>query len=96
MNTRKGREKFKNFQILLDRGCISTIVMRRTVQKLSHEKYAVVQRQNEARNITTNIKVNVDFTLPALSATNVVTWNYHADDSTKGGYDMILARDLLT
>ena len=27
MNTRKGKEKFKNFQILLNSGCSSTIVM---------------------------------------------------------------------
>ena len=27
MNTRKGEEKFKNFRILLDSGCISTIIM---------------------------------------------------------------------
>ena len=27
MNTRKGKERFKNFRILLDSGCKSTIVM---------------------------------------------------------------------
>ena len=35
-------------------------------------------------DITTNLKVEIDFTLPAFSATNVVTWNCHVDDSTKG------------
>ena len=44
----------------------------------------------------TNIKVKVDFTLPTLSATNVVTWIYHVDESSKGRYDMILGQYLLT
>ena len=37
MNTRKGRVKFKNFQILLDSGCSSTIVMIRLVEKSGHQ-----------------------------------------------------------
>ena len=45
--------------------------------------------------ITINIKVKIDFTLPELSATKIVTWNCHVDDSAKGRYDMILRRDLL-
>ena len=46
-------------------------------------------------NITTNYKVKVDFTLPALSATNVVTWKCHVDDAAKVRYDMILGPDIL-
>ena len=42
MNTRKGKAKFKNSYILLDSGCISTIVMRRLIRKLHPEKYAPV------------------------------------------------------
>ena len=33
MNTRKGRAKFKNFQILLDSGCSSNILMVRLIKK---------------------------------------------------------------
>ena len=43
MNTRKWRENFKKFRILLDSGFSSTILMRRLVQKLSPEKDVVVQ-----------------------------------------------------
>ena len=43
-----------------------------------------MQWHTQAGNITTNIKVKVDFTLPALRATNVVTWRCHIDDSVKG------------
>ena len=55
-----------------------------------------MQWHTQAGNITTNLKVKIDFTLPALSAMNVVTWRFHVDDSAKGGCDMILVRDLLT
>ena len=47
-------------------------------------------------NITTNLKVKIDFILPELSATKIVTWNFHVDDSVKGIYYMILGKDLLT
>ena len=55
-----------------------------------------MQWHTQAGNITTNIKVEVDFTLPALSATNVVMWKCHMDDSAKGRYDIIVGRDILT
>ena len=35
------------------------------------------------------------FTLPELSTTKIVTWNFHVDDSVEGRYDMILDRDIL-
>ena len=96
MNTRKGRAKFKSFQVLLDSGCSSTIIMVRLVEKLNPYKDAVMQWHAQAGNITTNLKVQIYFTLPALIAKNVVTWKCHMDDSSKGGYDMILSQDLLT
>ena len=49
-----------------------------------------------ARNITTSIKIKVHFTLPALSARNVVMWEFCVDDSSKVRYNMILGRDILT
>ena len=68
--------------------------MGRIVNKLGLEKDAPMQWNTQAGNITTNLKV--DFTLPALSATNLVTWNIHVYESTKGRYNMILGQDLLT
>ena len=47
-------------------------------------------------NITTNIKVKVEFTLPAISAKNPVTWKINVDEPAKGRYNMILGRDLLS
>ena len=96
MNTRKGKSKFKNFCILLDTGCSSTIVMVRLVEKLSAEKDAPMQWNTKAGNITTNIKVKVDFTLPALNGTYVIKWICHVDDSNKGRQNMILGQDILT
>ena len=84
MNTGNGRAKFKNFLILLDSGCSSTILMGRLVKKLGLEEDTPTQWNTQAVNTTTNIKVNIDYTLTALSTTNVVTWKFHVDDSTKG------------
>ena len=60
------------------------------VNKLGPEKDTVMQGLTEADNITTNLKVKVDFTLSELSATNVVTWKCHVYDSVKGRYYIIL------
>ena len=70
--------------------------MGRLVFKLYLEKYAMMQCHMQVGNIITNLKVKVDFNLPSLSATNVMTWKCHVDDSANGGYDMILGRYLLT
>ena len=51
-----------------------------------------MQWHAQAGNITTNIQVKLDFTLPPLSATNVVMWNCHVDVYVKDRYDMILGR----
>ena len=76
-NTRHDSEKFKNFRIILDIGFSSTIVMGILFEKLHPEKDSVIQCHTQAIYITTNYKVKVYFTLPALSATNVVTWKCH-------------------
>ena len=65
-------------------------------KKISLEEDSPMQWHMQARNVTTNLKVKVDFTLPTLRATNSVTSKWNVDDSAKGGYDMILRRDLLT
>ena len=55
-NTIKGRAKFKNFQIVLNSECSSTILTRRIVEKLCPEKDAGTQWQTQAGNITTNFE----------------------------------------
>ena len=50
----------------------------------------------QASSITTDIKAKIYFTFPELTAKTIVTWNFHVDDSTKGRYNMILGRYLLT
>ena len=96
MNTRKGKAKFKKFWILLDSGCSSTILIGRLVEKLYSKKDAVMQWHTQASNITTNIKVEVDFILPGLSKKIFVMWKCHLDEYSNGRYDMILGRYLST
>ena len=53
-----------------------------------------MQWHTQAGNININIKVEVEFTLPELIATDVVTWKCHVYESAKGRYDIILGKDL--
>ena len=92
----KCKENFNKFRILLDGGCSFAVVMVRLSKKLRLEKYDMMQWHTQASNIITNIKVKVYFTVPALSATNAVTWKYHVYKSPKVRCDMILGRDILT
>ena len=55
-----------------------------------------MQCHTQAGYITTNLKVKVYFASPETSATRIMTWNFHVDDSSKGRYNIILGRDLLT
>ena len=55
-----------------------------------------MQRHTQEGKITTNLKVVIDFNLPELSATKIVMWNCHVDDSVDDRYDMILGGDILT
>ena len=48
-----------------------------------------------AVNLTNNVKVKIDFTLPEFSATEIVTWEFHMDDSDKDRYSIIIGRYIL-
>ena len=72
------------------------ISMGRLVKYLSITEDAQMQWNTQSGNITPNLKVKVYFTLPALSMINVVTWNFHVDDSIKGRYYMIFRQYPIT
>ena len=55
-----------------------------------------MQWYTQAGSISTNLKVKIDFTLPELSATKIVTCNFHLGERAEGRYDMILGRYVLT
>ena len=65
------------------------------VFKLRLKTDGVMQWKTQAGNINTNIKVKVYSTLHPLSATNIMTWKCHMDDSANGRYDMILGQHKL-
>ena len=56
----------------------------------------MIQCHTQKGNITTNLEVKIDLTLPKLSTAEIVTWNCHVDDSSKSTYDVILGRVILT
>ena len=55
-----------------------------------------MQKHAQVGNITTNMRVKIDFTLPEPIAKIIVGWNFHVNDSTKVRYDIILGRYILT
>ena len=57
INTRKGRGKFKSFQIILDSGFSSNILIGRIFLKINPDKDSVMQWHTQNINITTNLKV---------------------------------------
>ena len=89
---KKGISKVKNCWILLDSRCSPKIIMGRLVKKLSPRKDAVIQWHMQAGNITTNLKIEVNFTLPELSAADVVICIFFVDESAKDRYNGILGR----
>ena len=72
------------------------VIIGRLINILGLEKDALVQWNTQVGNITTDIKVEIYFTLSTINANNFVTWNFHVEDSANGMYNMILGRDTLT
>ena len=66
--------------------------MGRLVEKPHPKQYFSMQWHKQSGNITTNIKIEVYYTLPELIPTNGMTLKCHVDDSSKYIYDMILGR----
>ena len=70
--------------------------MGKLMPKLKSKEVSKIMWETQSGNFTTSNKVNVEFCLPEFSTKKIVTWKCHIDESTNGGYDMILGRDLLT
>ena len=70
--------------------------MCKLMSKLKSKEAEKTTWENQARKFMTSKKLNVNLCLPGFSATKIVTWKCHVDESTNGRYDMILGRDLLT
>ena len=54
-----------------------------------------MQWKMQVGNLTTNMNVKIDFTLPGFRATKILTWYCHGLESARGIYNTILGRDLL-
>ena len=60
--------------------------------RLNPKEDYVMQWRTQVGSIITNLKVKIYLNLSELSATKIVTWNFHVDEPAKEIYDMILAR----
>ena len=70
--------------------------MRRPIENFNTKIGAVMQCHTQAATITANLNIKIDFTLPELIGTKIVTSNCSVYDSAKGIYHIILGRYLLT
>ena len=91
-----GAKQVLIFLTLLDSGCSSKHLMIKLIRILKTKEDYVMEWHNQAGDITTNLKVKIDFTWPEFSATNILMWECHVDDFNKVRYDIILGRYLLT
>ena len=73
MHARKGKEKWKNFLILLNILFSVTIVMKRIIPKLKTKEDYLVQWHTQAGNNITNIKVKIYCILSELRSTRIMT-----------------------
>ena len=64
-------------------------------KKLNPKEDSVMQWHTQAFNIATNMRVKIYFSLPKVSRTKTMTWNYHVNESAKIRYYTILGRYLL-
>ena len=46
-------------------------------------------------NMTNNLKVEIDWTIPEFSTTKIFIWDFLADDFAKERYDMVLGKYIL-
>ena len=67
-----------------------------TTSKLKQKEEAKNTWKTQVEEFTTSKKANVDLCLPEFSATEIVTWKCHVDESTNCIYGMIPGRDLIT
>ena len=87
--------KFDNLRILLDSGCSDSIAQmkygRKNRKKESTKKFATGSGQ-----LKTKFQADIKFTLPELSNSKIINWNFRLTDNEDLGYDMILGRDIMT
>ena len=55
--------------------------MKSLITKSNPKIESVMQWHTQAGNITTDLRVKIDLTLPEICVMKIVTWNCHIDDS---------------
>ena len=64
---------------------------RKNRKKESTKKFATGSGQ-----LKTKFQADIKFTLPELSNSKIINWNFRLTDNEDLGYDMILGRDIMT
>ena len=66
--------------------------MGRLIKKLNPKEDAGMKWHTQVGNITTNMRVKIDFTLPGFIVTKIVTCYCHVDEFSKVRYNINLGR----
>ena len=82
--------------MLLDSGFSSTTINGQMNNVFINTLVNCTKWSTQAETFTDNFMVKVELSLSVISATKIMTWKCHMDDSTAGRYNMISGRDLLT
>ena len=69
--------------------------MGRLIKKLNPKEDAGMKWHTQVGNITTNMRVKIDFTLPGFIVTKIVTCYCHVDEFSKGRYNINLGLILI-
>ena len=82
MKSRSGTALFRNFQILLDSGISSTVIMSELASKIKPNVLTETTWETQAGKFMTSKKVEIYFYLPEFCVTKIVSWKFEVDRST--------------
>ena len=83
-----------SIRVLLDSGASASLINEKWVKRLRVRDKSTTKWRTAAGPIETTSKCRIQFSLPELSPTRLVTWPVHVDINDRIPYDMIIGRDL--
>ena len=93
LQTRLGKEKWRNIKVLLDSGASATVVSSSLVKKLRQKTDARTDWNTAAGTFSTTATVKLDMKLPELSPSATIELGAHVHKGDLANYDVIIGRE---
>ena len=93
LQTRLGKEKWRNVKVLLDSGASATVVSSSLVKKLRQKTDARTDWNTAAGTFSTTATVKLDMKLPELSPSATIELGAHVHKGDLANYDVIIGRE---